>query len=76
LFSSRQVQEDFDALSCFPLRESTFSSDFAWMWTVNPIRYVAGSLYLTAETGHTEKGHLKHTERQARDVETAEFAQH
>jgi len=29
----------------------------------------------TADKGFLLKGHLKHTERQARDVETAEFAQ-
>ena len=84
-------------------------SIFNWS-AVNPIRYVAGSLYLIAETEHRNepgggglwyiclmieerrillssafkttaykgfllKGHLKHAERQARDVETAEFAQ-
>ena len=84
-------------------------SKFNWS-AVNPIRYVAGSLYLIAETEHRDepgggdlwyiclmieerrmllssafkataykgfllKGHLKHTERQARAVETAEFAQ-
>ena len=84
-------------------------SIFNWS-AVNPIRYVAGSLYLIAETEHRDeprggdlwyiclmieerrmllssafkatayngfllKGHLKRTKRQARDVETAEFAQ-
>ena len=84
---------------------------FNWS-AVNPIRYVAGSLYLIAKTEHRDeprggggglwyiclmieerrmllssafkataykgfllKGHLKHTEQQARNVETAEFAQ-
>ena len=86
-------------------------SKFNWS-AVNPIRYVAGSSYLIAETEHRDepgvgggglwyiclmieerrmllssafkataskgfllKGHLKRTEQQARDVETAEFAQ-
>ena len=90
------------------LRDALKLSIFNWS-AVNPIRYVAGSLYLIAETEHRDepggglwyiclmieerrmllssafkattykgfllKSHLKHTERQARDVETAEFAQ-